>query len=96
MTAVRASDVRYQSATYAPTAECRGVIDRSGGGEPVVAEHCSFRWEPFAYGQGGEAKKRARDHARRHPGHEVEVVQRTVSVYWADPPETRSDEPSST
>jgi hypothetical protein len=79
----KASDVRYLHATYQPVARCNGWDGPGSDGEEAHHQ-CSWRFQINAFGVTTEVKKRAKQHARDYPGHEVQVIQETVSTYWVN------------
>lgn len=83
MPAAKASDVRFQEATFAPTANCRGILDD----EREVVVSCVWSYGPGLLFSGrADVKREARKHAQLHPGHEVIVERLTRAVYWVDLP----------
>lgn len=93
MTKAKASDVRYESAELAPIAKCRGVVRYLDGVPAGTTTECYWEFQSHLGGSiGGSTVGHARRHAQDNPGHEIEVVRTTRSVYWVDAPELR--EPS--
>jgi hypothetical protein len=77
MVVAKASDVRYQSVDFRPSASCKGVLDADGN--PVG--ECAFVRDPSR-----ETIQDAKTHARHNPGHVVVVKRLSSSVYWVDTP----------
>jgi hypothetical protein len=92
VTKAKASDVRYQSAEFAPVAQCHGVLEHApekyGHDTREVVVACPWSYQPHLGGSpNGSAVGHARRHAQENPGHEVVVIRTTRSVYWVDTPE---------
>lgn len=100
MSALKPSDVKFEEATFAPTARCRGILRRTTGEQDEIIvdtiTECTAGYRPrvigFGSGEPGGAKKWAKQHAQFNPGHEVVVERLVRAVYWTDAPEEPTDD----
>lgn len=94
---LKASDVDFTEATFAPTAACRGILEHNpekyGHDTREVVQECDWAFQPGQWGNPPAATVgRAKEHVRDHPGHEVVVEWLRRAVYWTEAPKEPIDE----
>jgi hypothetical protein len=68
-----------------PKMKCLGVLGEDEEGQTIVVTTCAW---PYGPESARDARQRAKEHAKYHPGHQVEVVNERVSSYiWITPKE---------
>lgn len=82
--------LNWQTIDYMAKMKCLGVLGEDDAGQTIIVSSCSW---PYEMDRARDARQRAKDHAKYHPGHTVEVVNERVSTYiWVVPKEADQEE----